>query len=68
MVNTKDDINHEVEETMIANFLQFALEDDEYYHPEDMNSIDCSHILLALSLLRMKSPLYFVLTQEHLSQ
>ena len=44
MVNMKDDISHEVEVTVMTNFLQFSLEDDEYYHPEDMNAIDCNHI------------------------
>ena len=40
----KDEINHEVEETEIKNFLQVSLEDDEYYYPENMNTIDCNHI------------------------
>ena len=37
MVHMKDEVIHEVEETVITNFLQFALLDNEYHQSEDTN-------------------------------
>ena len=44
MVNMNDSISHEVEETVITNFLQFALGDENYHHPEDIKTIERNHI------------------------
>ena len=53
----KDDISHEVKQTVTTNFLQFALGDDEYHHPDDMKIIDCNHIRIGTFITENEEPL-----------
>ena len=57
MVNMEDDISHEAEETVITNFLQFALENIEGMHQEDMNTIDCNCIRIGTFMDENEEPL-----------
>ena len=49
-INMEDDISNEAEETVITNLLQFALDDVEDKHQEEMNTIDCNHIRIGTSI------------------
>ena len=57
MFNMKDDISHEIEETVITNFLQSALDYDEYHHLDDMKTIDCNHIRIGTFITENEEPL-----------
>ena len=56
MVNMKDKISHEAEETVITNLLHFAFDDTKDEHQEDMNIIDCIHIRIGTLLAENKEP------------
>ena len=53
----EDDISHDAEETVITSFLQFALDDTEDEHQDDMNSIDCNHICIGTFVTENEKPL-----------
>ena len=57
MVIMKDDIDHEVEETVITNFLQLAVGDDGCHQPEDTNPIDCNNIRIGTFTTKNEEPL-----------
>ena len=57
LVNMQYDIRYEAEETVITNFLQFALDDTEEERQKDMNTIDCYHICIGTFVTENKESL-----------
>ena len=57
LVSMEDIICHEAEETVITIFLQFALDDTEDAHAEDIRTTHCNHIHIGTFITENKEPL-----------